>query len=58
MLRSGKLQARGSSESSSPDMRRVVIDTNIYIDWFNAGRHEDVLFQHDAVKHLSRKLLN
>lgn len=21
-------------------MRRLVIDTNIYIDWFNAGRHE------------------
>jgi predicted nucleic acid-binding protein len=33
-------------------MRRVVIDTNIYIDWFNAGRHADVLFQRDAVKHL------
>ena len=57
MLRSGKVQARGSSESSSPDMRRVVIDTNIYIDWFNAGRHEDVLFQRDAVKHLSAVVL-
>ena len=34
-------------------MRRLVIDTNIYIDWFNAGRHEDILFQRDAVKHLS-----
>lgn len=38
-------------------MRRVVIDTNIYIDWFNAGRHEDVLFQRDAVKHLSAVVL-
>jgi hypothetical protein len=28
-------------------MRRLVIDTNIYIDWFNAGRHEDILFQHN-----------
>ena len=34
-------------------MRRVVIDTNLYIDWLNAGRHEDVLFQRDAVKYLS-----
>jgi predicted nucleic acid-binding protein len=34
-------------------MRRVVIDTNLYIDWLNAGRHEDVLFQGDAVKYLS-----
>jgi predicted nucleic acid-binding protein len=34
-------------------MRRLVIDTNIYIDWFNAGRHEDILFQRDTIKHLS-----
>ena len=26
-------------------MRRLVIDTNVYVDWINAGRHEDVLFQ-------------
>jgi len=38
-------------------MRRVVHDTNVYIDWFNAGRHEDVLFQRDAVKHLSAVVL-
>ena len=38
-------------------MRRLVIDTNIYIDWFNAGRHEDVLFQRDGVKHLSAVVL-
>jgi predicted nucleic acid-binding protein len=38
-------------------MHRVVIDTNVYIDWFNAGRHEDVLFQRDAVKHLSAVVL-
>jgi len=38
-------------------MRRVVIDTNVYIDWFNAGRHEDVLFQRDTVKHLSAVVL-
>jgi predicted nucleic acid-binding protein len=34
-------------------MRRVVIDTNLYIDWLNEGRHEDVLFQRDAIKYLS-----
>jgi predicted nucleic acid-binding protein len=34
-------------------MRRVVIDTNLYIDWLNAGRHEQVLFRRDAVKYLS-----
>lgn len=38
-------------------MRRLVIDTNIYIDWFNAGRHEDILLQRDAVKHLSAVVL-
>jgi len=34
-------------------MRRIVIDTNLYIDWLNAGRHGALLFQRDAVKHLS-----
>lgn len=38
-------------------MRRLVIDTNIYIDWFNVGRHEDILFQPNAVKHLSAIVL-
>jgi predicted nucleic acid-binding protein len=38
-------------------MRRVVIDTNVYIDWFNAGRYEEVLFQRDTVKHLSAIVL-
>src|SRR5438874_11202174 len=38
-------------------MRRLVIDTNVYIDWFNDGRHEDVLFQRDAIKHLSSVVL-
>lgn len=38
-------------------MRRFVIDTNIYIDWFNTGRHEDILFQRDTVKHLSAVVL-
>jgi predicted nucleic acid-binding protein len=57
MLHSGRVRAKESSRSSSPEMRRVVIDTNVYIDWFNAGRHEDVLFQRDAVKHLSAVVL-
>src|SRR2546427_6802855 len=34
-------------------MRRVVIDTSLYVDWLNVGRHEDVLFARDAVKYLS-----
>jgi predicted nucleic acid-binding protein len=34
-------------------MHRIVIDTNIYIDWLNVGRHENVLFQRTAVKYLS-----
>jgi predicted nucleic acid-binding protein len=34
-------------------MRRVVMDTSLYVDWLNAGRHEDVLFQRDDVKYLS-----
>ncbi len=38
-------------------MRRLVIDTNIYIYWFNSGRHEDILFQRDTVKHLSAVVL-
>ncbi len=38
-------------------MRRLVIDTNIYIDWFNAGLHEDILFQRDTIKHLSAVVL-
>lgn len=38
-------------------MRRLVIDTNIYIDWFNAGRHQDILFQRGVVKHLSAVVL-
>jgi hypothetical protein len=29
-----------------------VIDTNVYVDWINAGRHEDVLFQAGTVKYL------
>ena len=38
-------------------MRRLVFDTNIYIDWINQGEHEDVLFQPEAVKYLSSVVL-
>jgi predicted nucleic acid-binding protein len=34
-------------------MQRVIIDTNVYIDWMNDGLYEAVIFQRDAVKHLS-----
>jgi len=34
-------------------MRRVVIDTNVYVDWINRGGYEDVLVQPDTVKYLS-----
>jgi predicted nucleic acid-binding protein len=34
-------------------MQRIIIDTNLYIDWINDGLYEAVIFQRDAVKHLS-----
>lgn len=34
-------------------MRRLILDTNLYIDWLNAGTHESILFQADAVKFMS-----
>jgi predicted nucleic acid-binding protein len=34
-------------------VRRIVVDTNVYIDWINQGRHEDVLFDRRTVKYLS-----
>lgn len=38
-------------------MRRLVIDTNLYIDWLNRGLHEEILFRRDAVKYLSAVVL-
>jgi predicted nucleic acid-binding protein len=38
-------------------VRRLVIDTNVYVDWINAGRHEAVLFERGAVKYLSAVVL-
>jgi len=38
-------------------MERVVIDTNVYVDWLNEGQHEAVLFQRNVVKYLSAVVL-
>jgi predicted nucleic acid-binding protein len=38
-------------------VRRLVIDTNVYVDWINAGRHGDVVFEVGAVKYLSAVVL-
>ncbi|NOS82491.1 MAG: PIN domain-containing protein [Nitrospira sp.] len=34
-------------------MRRLIVDTNLYIDWLNVGKHEPILFRPDAVKFMS-----
>lgn len=34
-------------------MQRIIIDTNVYIDWINDGQYEAVIFQRETVKHLS-----
>ncbi len=38
-------------------MRRMVIDTSLYIDWLNARRHEALLFERGSVKYLSAVVL-
>jgi predicted nucleic acid-binding protein len=38
-------------------MQRVVIDTNVYVDWLNHGRHEEALFQREIVKYMSAVVL-
>ena len=38
-------------------MRRLIVDTNVYVDWMNTGRHEDVLFEKGSVKYLSAVVL-
>src|SRR6266576_4689750 len=48
-----KCVAEDASGRSSARMQRVVIDTNVYIDWINEGQYEAVLFQRDSVKYLS-----
>jgi predicted nucleic acid-binding protein len=34
-------------------MRRLLADTNVYIDWINERRHQEVLFADRTVKYLS-----
>jgi predicted nucleic acid-binding protein len=38
-------------------VRHVIIDTNVYIDWFNTRRHEAVVAQSGVVFHLSAVVL-
>ena len=38
-------------------MERIVIDTNVYVDWLNEGQHEAILFQREDVKYLSAVVL-
>jgi predicted nucleic acid-binding protein len=38
-------------------VRRLVVDTNVLVDWLNAGSHEDVLLERGAVKYLSAVVL-
>jgi predicted nucleic acid-binding protein len=38
-------------------LQRLVFDTAVYIDWLNAGLHEDLLFRSGGVKHLSAVVL-
>ena len=38
-------------------MRRLVIDSGVYIDWLNRRRHEDILFGRGNVKYLSAVVL-
>jgi predicted nucleic acid-binding protein len=38
-------------------MRPLVFDTNVYIDYFNDGRYEELLLESDTVKYLSAVVL-
>jgi predicted nucleic acid-binding protein len=38
-------------------MRRVLLDTNVYIDWMNRGDHEAVVLGPGFVRHLSSVVL-
>lgn len=38
-------------------MQKLVPDTNIFIDWLNAHRHEEFLFSQESVKYLSAIVL-
>jgi predicted nucleic acid-binding protein len=34
-------------------LRKVILDTNLYIDWFNKGLHEDLMVGPGLVRYLS-----
>jgi predicted nucleic acid-binding protein len=38
-------------------MRLLVVDTDVYIDYFNDGQHEEVLMQSRTVKYMSAVVL-
>ena len=38
-------------------MQKLIIDTNIWIDWINRGAYEDLLLNKDLVKYLSSIVL-
>lgn len=38
-------------------MRLVVFDTNVYVDWMQAGLHHDLLHRPDDVRYLSAMVL-
>ena len=38
-------------------MTKVVLDTNLYIDWFNTGRHEDLFLSPGLCRYLSGVVL-
>ena len=38
-------------------MEKVVFDTDLYIDWINVGRHEDLLLQRPFLRYMSTVVL-
>ena len=38
-------------------MEKAVIDTDLYVDWINAGRHEDLLVQRPFLRYMSTVVL-
>lgn len=38
-------------------IERVIFDTDLYIDWINAGRHEDLLLKRSFLRYMSTVVL-
>ena len=38
-------------------MEKVVFDTDLYIDWINVGRHEDLLLERSFLRYMSTVVL-